>query len=119
MRDERFSDINYAPVESRQHTLNNLLREFKTLDSSIDQRLKNGEYKAVKLELDNLRKTIAKHDSELGRECLELLKKIENHCLIESKNRRKRNIGNIFFLFLFLSPLIALIILVYVHLSIH
>ena len=117
MRDGRFSDINYAPVESRQHTLNNLLREFKTLDSSIDQRLKNGEYKAVKLELDNLRKTIEKHDSELGRECLELLKKIENRCMIESKIRRKRNTGNIFFLFLFLSPPIAFIIYVYIHLS--
>jgi hypothetical protein len=119
MRDGRFSDINYAPLESRQHTLNNLLREFKTLDSTIDQRLKNGEYKSVELELDNLQKTIAKHDSELGRECLELLKKIENRCLIESKIRRKRNIGNIFFLFFILSPLIAFIILVYVHLSSH
>ena len=119
MRDGRFSDINYAPLESRQHTLNNLLREFKTLDSTIDQRLKNDEYKSVEMELNNLRKTIAKQDSELGRECLELLKKIENRCLIESKIRRKRNIGNIFFLFLFLSPFIALIILAYVHLSSH
>lgn len=112
MRDGRFSDINYAPLESRQHTLNNLLREFKTLNSSIEQRLKNGEYKAIKLEFDNLRKKIAKPDSQLGCECLDLFNQIGNSLNVASKSYLKINAQLIgfylvlFLLFVFVSYLI-------------
>ena len=112
MRDGRFSDINYAPVESRQHTLNNLLREFKTLNSLIKQRLKNGEYKAIKLEFDNLRKKIAKPDSQLGCECLDLLNQIGTSLNVASKSYLKINAQLIgfylvlFLLFVFVSYLI-------------
>lgn len=110
MRDGRFSDINYASVESRQHTLNKLLREFKTLNSSLDHRLKNGEYVALKSEFDNLRKKIAKPDSQLGLECSELLEQIGARFDIESKSRLKRKMVDMIFVILFISPLIALVI---------
>jgi|688.fasta_scaffold114034_3 hypothetical protein len=99
MRDGRFSDINYAPLESRQHTLNNLLREFKTLDSTIDQRLKNGEYKSVELELNVLQKNITKNNSQLGRECLDFVRQINFRYDAESNARRKRLLCELMFYF--------------------
>ena len=85
----RFSDVDYASIESRHKKLQSLLEEFKNLESKIDERLQQGLFKEVSEKIDHLRKIITKPDSELGRESLVILGRIEKRFSEANKRRRK------------------------------
>ena len=86
---DSFSDVDYTPAESRLEELLDLFDQFTTLESSLDQLLKQGESKATKAKLDYLRGLIEKPDSELGRECLELLQRMGSRIATAQKARKK------------------------------
>jgi len=69
----RFSDVDYASIESRHKKLQSSLEQFMNLESKIDERLQQGRHKEISEKIDQLRKIIIKPDSELGRESLEIL----------------------------------------------
>jgi formylglycine-generating enzyme required for sulfatase activity len=86
---DSFSDVDYTPAESRLEELLDLFDQFTTLESSLDQLLKQGESKATKAKLDYLRGLIEKPDSELGRDCLELLQRMGSRIATAQKARKK------------------------------
>jgi len=87
----RFSDVDYASIESRHKTLQSLLEYFKNLESRIDERLKQGRLKEISEKIHQLRILITKPDSELGSECTVLLSRMET-CFSNANKRRKNMI---------------------------
>jgi formylglycine-generating enzyme required for sulfatase activity len=104
---DSFSDVDYTPAESRLEELLDLFDQFTTLESSLDQLLKQGESKATKAKLDYLRGLIEKPDSELGRECLELLQRMGARFATAQKVRKKRWGKNFAIILLFIVGLVA------------
>jgi formylglycine-generating enzyme required for sulfatase activity len=86
---DKFDDVDYTLAESRLAKALGVFTQFTSLDSSLDQLLEKGEYKAAKAKLDHLRGLIEKPDSELGRDCLALLLRMGSRFATAQKARRK------------------------------
>ena len=84
----RFSDLDYARVESRLKNLQSQFEQFKNLESKIDERLQQGRHKEISKKIHELRMLITKPDSELGRDSLELLGRMEKHFSEAEESRR-------------------------------
>ena len=104
---DRFSDIDYSLVESRLQKAMGVLAQFKSLDSSLKQLLEKGEYKAVKAELSQLHRLIEKPDSELGREALVLLQKMESRLNVAHKAHKSRKTKQFTLISIFVVGLVA------------
>lgn len=85
----RFSDLDYARVESRLKNLQSQFEQFKNLESVIDERLQQGRHKEISKKIHELRMLITKPNSELGRESLMILGRMET-CFSESNKRRRK-----------------------------
>lgn len=85
----RFSDLDYARVESQLKKLQSQFDQFKNLESRIEERLQQGLYKETSKKIDELRMLINKPNSELGRESLVILGRIETRFSEANKRRRK------------------------------
>ena len=102
---DRFSDVDYSMVESRLRKAMGVLAQFTSLDLSLNQLLEKGEYKAVRAELSQLRRLIEKPDSELGREALALLHKMDSRFAAAQKTHKKRMVMRVAFVSLFIAGL--------------
>jgi formylglycine-generating enzyme required for sulfatase activity len=89
---DRFSDLNYSLAESRLNELLARFAQFTSLDLSLDQLLEEGEYNAARSKLDHLRGLIEKPDSELGREALALLQRMEARFAAAQKAQKTRRV---------------------------
>jgi formylglycine-generating enzyme required for sulfatase activity len=85
----RFSDLDYSRVESQLKNLQSQFDQFKNLESRIEERLQQGLYKETSKKIDQLRMLINKTNSELGRESLVILGRIETRFQEANKRRRK------------------------------
>jgi len=88
---DRFSDLDYAVVETQIADLAGLFQQLMSFDSSLDEHLGKDEFKIVKAKLAKLR-TLIRTDSELGREALALLQKMESRLAAAQKVSRTRKI---------------------------
>lgn len=86
----RFLDIDSQKLDSRKKKLEGVFARFTNLDVSLDQRLKENDCKAVRKKLDSLSRLIEKPDSELGREGLALLQRMESRFATAQKASKKR-----------------------------
>jgi formylglycine-generating enzyme required for sulfatase activity len=94
----RFLDIDYEESKAGRDKLKAVLEQFTSLDACLDQGLKTNNYKAVTAALERLRGLIRKPDSELGRESLAILERMNSRFAIAqeaskkaSEKRRVRN----------------------------
>jgi formylglycine-generating enzyme required for sulfatase activity len=87
----RFSDLDYSRVESQLKNLQSQFDQFKNLESRIEERLQQGRYKETSKKIDQLRMLINKTNSELGRESLVILGRIETRFSEANQRRRKLN----------------------------
>jgi len=85
----RFADIVYFKAESGLKKQMALFERFAALDSTIDQRLAKGEFKAVRSELEGLAHEEFKPNSELVAETSGLVARMEG-VLASYLRRRKR-----------------------------
>ncbi len=95
MGKDRFSDVDYTPVESRLAKVLSVFVQFKSLDASLDRRLEMNESKAIDAELDRLRGLTGKPESELARETMALLQGFESRVAAARKAREKRKVKNL------------------------
>ena len=105
LRSDRFSDVDYSLVESRLRKALGVLAQFTRLDLSLNQLLEKGEYKAVTAELSQLHRLIEKPHSELGREALALLHKMDSRFAAAQKTHKKRMVMRVAFVSLFIAGL--------------
>jgi hypothetical protein len=87
----RFSDLNYDNIESKLKKLKDIFRQFNNIESSFNKRIKHGRLNDLTGQLGRLRVLITKPDSELGRECLNLLQKMTYRCYLERQKKFVRN----------------------------
>ncbi|MEY5019146.1 MAG: hypothetical protein RLZ22_234 [Verrucomicrobiota bacterium] len=88
----RFSDVNYAPLESSLKKLQGQIDEFKNLESTIDEQLKQSRYKEISEKIDQLSLLITRPDSEFGIEAASSLDHMRASLLSYQSLRRKKQI---------------------------
>jgi hypothetical protein len=103
---DRFSDIDYVTVETRIAELVGLLQQFTRFDSSLAKQLEEGDFKIAEEKLDQLRALI-RPDSELGREALALLKKMEFRLNVAHKAHKIRKTKQFTLISIFVIGLVA------------
>jgi formylglycine-generating enzyme required for sulfatase activity len=108
---DRFSDLNYTIAEARIVELVGIFDKVKSFDPTLDEYIENYQFKIANAELDQLRALI-RPDSELGREALALLQKMESRLAVAQKAHKNKMVARIAIYILIIVSSVALVLYV-------